>query len=87
MGKPMTTQTLVKQEFTLSAVNNTIHKIKQLCNTNHVKAKIKAFTHKQPVDYKKGLGYTEQATTYLVLAKLQVKNQDTFKEIESEIKQ
>lgn len=46
MGKPMTTQTLVKQEFTLSAVNNTIHKIKQLCNTNHVKAKIKAFTHK-----------------------------------------
>lgn len=83
----MTTQTLVKQEFTLSAVNNTIHKIKQLCNTNHVKAKIKAFTHKQPVDYKKGLGYTEQVTTYLVLAKLQVKNQDTFKEIESEIKQ
>lgn len=87
MGKPMTTQTLVKQEFTLSAVNNTIHKIKHACKTRQVKSKIKAFTHKQPVDYKKGLGYTEQATTYLVLAKLQVKNQDTFKEIESEIKQ
>lgn len=83
----MIRQTLIKQEFTLQSVNNTIHKIKQLCNTNQVKAKIKAFTHKQPTDYKAGLGYTEQATTYLVLAKLQVKNQDTFKEIESEIKQ
>lgn len=83
----MTTQTLVKQELTLDSVKHTINQIKQVCKTRQVKSKIKAFTHKQPVDYKKGLGYTEQATTYLVLAKLQVKNQDTFKEIESEIKQ
>lgn len=83
----MTTQTLVKQEVTLSAVNDTIHKIHQACNIRQIKANVKAFTHKQPVDYKKGLGYTEQADTYLVLAELQVKNQDTFKEIEREIKQ
>lgn len=83
----MTTQTLVKQEFTLLEVKHTINKIKQACKTRQVKSKIKAFTHKQPVDYKQGLGYTEQADTYLVLAELQVKNQDTFKEIESEIKQ
>lgn len=82
----MTTQTLVKQELTLDSVENTINKIKQACKTRQVKSKIKAFTHKQPVDYKKGLGYTEQVTTYLVIAKLQVKNQDKFKEIEREIK-
>lgn len=82
----MTTQILTKQELTLDSVENTINKIKQACKTRQVKSKIKAFTHKQPVDYKKGLGYTEQATTYLVIAKLQVKNQDKFKEIEREIK-
>lgn len=82
----MTTKRLVKQEFTSKAANNTIHKIKQVCKSNKIKGKIKTFTHKQPIDYKAGLGYTDQAKTYLVLAELQVANNKIFKEIEREIK-